>query len=80
MTPDEFKTRAGAEAALHEQLTMNGQTVTEETLQGCLMAAVQLGRKLKLDDEGLAKRLDAEMRLWSEYLATKAEIRRRAKK
>lgn len=80
MTPDQFKTRAGAEAALHEQLTANKQTVNEETLQGCLMAAVQIGRKLKLDDLDIARRLDAEMKLWAEYLTVKAELRKRAAK
>lgn len=82
MTPERFLERAGAEKALIEQLKATGQEVTEDTLRGCVMAAVQLAHKLKLNDAQLHGLVAAEWELWEKYLTAKkaiAEKRRGAK-
>lgn len=67
MTPEQFIERASVEKALAEQAKSTGQQVTQETLQGCLMAAVQLAHLLKLPMEDFETLAAEEWSLMEQY-------------
>lgn len=73
MTPDDFKLYAATEAAIHEQTKVTG-AVTDESIQGALLAAIVFGAKLKLDDDQIVDRLRHYLSQWREYRDLKAQI------
>lgn len=74
MTPERFLERASAEKALSEQLKATGQEVTEDTLRGCVMAAVQLAHRMKLKESDLKGLFDVEWMMWTQYLTAKKAL------
>lgn len=74
MTPERFLERASAEKALSEQLKATGQEVTEDTLRGCVMAAVQLAHRMKLKEADLKGLFDVEWMMWTQYLTAKKAL------
>lgn len=74
MTPEKFLELASAEKAMADQLKATGQTITAETLSGCLMAAVQIARHLKVGEEVLLKQVKEHCEQWEQYTATKRRI------
>ena len=79
MKPEEFLQRASAEKALSEQLKATGQEVTEDTLRGCVMAAVQLAHRMKLKESDLRGLFDGEWSMWEQYLNAKKLIAEKRK-
>jgi hypothetical protein len=78
MTPDDFKLYAATEAAIHEQTKVTG-AVTDEAIQGALLAAIVFGSKLKLDDDQIVERLRHYLDQWRDYKNLKAQIVARRK-
>lgn len=82
MTPEKFIEWASAEKALADQMRVTGQTVTQDTLTGCLMAAVQIARHLKLSEADSLKQLESSWQEHEQYVDAKKRIadkRRQAK-
>lgn len=79
MTPERFIERASAEKALTEQLKATGQEVTEDTLRGCVMAAVQLAHRLKLKEEDLRGLFSVEWSMWEQYLKARKALANKKK-
>lgn len=67
MTKEQFMARASVEKALAAQVKATGQVVTQETLQGCLMAAVQMAHALKLPMEDFDTLAAEEWSLMEQY-------------
>lgn len=80
MTPDQFMQRAGVEKALNEQMKATGQVVTDDTLRGCLMAAVQMAHRLKLPQADFITLAQEEWGVLEHYLKAKADYVKARKK
>lgn len=74
MTPEQFVELAAAEKAMADQLKATGQTIEPSTLRGCLMAAVQLARHLKVNEQALLEQLQGHWQDWEQYAETKRRI------
>jgi hypothetical protein len=80
MTPEQFMARASVERALAEQVKVTGQQVTQETLQGCLMAAVQMAHALKLPVEDFDTLTAEEWSLMEQYVKARKVLAEKKKK
>lgn len=77
MTPEQFKARAQAEAAV--KAMAQGQQLDADALRGCLMVAAQMGRQLNLPLTDVQVLLAEETKQWVEYEEMKKRVLARRK-
>lgn len=72
MTPNEFAKRQMVEKALNAQIAHS--PVDKSALQGCVLMAVQMARRLKVTDAELAQLVATECTSYDTYIEVKRRL------
>ena len=80
ITPEQFAQWAQVEKHLKEQEAATGTVVTEDTLRGCLMAAVSFAARLNLPQADFSVLAKETFESWNVYGEVKKRLVAKKKK